>query len=254
MLYWPCTTVVFTLYYVGRSNRKDAQLDSAQHKAQLRRYFDGIGFARWSAIYGDAELSPIRRSIREGHAAMLGHACVWLDERFAGVVDPTALDAGCGTGLFTLALAQRGFAVTATDIAPQMAAATAATLAAAGLAERVTVQTGDLESAAGTYDLVACFDVLIHYPAAPFATMLTHLAAHCSDTLLFTYAPYSRLLAVMHRIGGYFPRSQRRTEIQMIHAAHVQHTLQAAGFAVRRTRPVSRGFYHVMLVEAGRVG
>jgi magnesium-protoporphyrin O-methyltransferase len=229
-------------------------LDSSQYKAQLRNYFDGIGFARWSAIYGDAELSPIRRSIRAGHTAMLAQASAWLDERFAGVEAPTALDAGCGTGLFTLTLAQRGFAVTATDLAPQMAAATAATLAGAGMAERVTVQAGDLEAVTGRYDLVACFDVLIHYPAEPFANMLTHLAARCDDTLLFTYAPYSRLLAAMHHVGGYFPRSQRRTEIQMVRAAHVEQTLASEGFRVRRTRSISCGFYHVMLVEAGRSG
>jgi magnesium-protoporphyrin O-methyltransferase len=227
-------------------------LDSAQHKAQLQRYFDGIGFARWSAIYGDAELSPIRRSIRAGHAAMLAQACGWVDARFSGGAAPTALDAGCGTGLFTLALAQRGFVVTATDLAPQMATATTEAVAAAGFAERVTVHSGDLEAAAGRYDLVACFDVLIHYPAAPFATMLSHLAARSNDTLLFTYAPYSRFLAALHRIGGYFPRGQRRTEIQMIHAAHVAQTLQTAGFTVRRTQPISHGFYHVMLVEAGK--
>lgn len=185
---------------------------------------------------------------------MLAQAWAMVDARFPAADSYTALDAGCGTGLFTLGLAQRGFAVTATDLAPQMATATEAAVAAAGYADRVTVHAGDLEAAAGRYDLVACFDVLIHYPAEPFATMLTHLAARCNDTFLFTYAPYSRLLAAMHRIGGYFPRSQRRTEIQMIRADHVAQTLHAAGFTIRRTQPISRGFYHVMLVEAGVQG
>jgi magnesium-protoporphyrin O-methyltransferase len=55
----------------------------------------------------------------------------------------------------------------------------------------------------------------------------------------------------LHRVGGYFPRSQRRSEIQMIRGAHVEQTLHAAGFCVRRTCSISRGFYHVTLVEAG---
>lgn len=229
-------------------------MDSTQHKAQLRQYFNGVGFARWSAIYGDATLSPIRRTIRDGHTAMLHQALAWIDLRFAPPAAPTALDAGCGTGLFTLSLAQRGFAVMATDIAPQMAQATAAAATAAGYAAQVTVQTGDLEAVGGRYDLVGCFDVLIHYPLEPFATMLSHLTARCSDTLLFTYAPYSTLLAALHRIGGYFPRSQRRTEIQMIRERDVIAILHTHGFTVRRTQPISSGFYHVMLVEAGRAG
>src|SRR5690349_9509299 len=107
-----------------------------QHKSRLREYFDGIGFERWSAIYGQAEVSRIRQTIRAGHAAMLAQAEQWLCEGVGswelgvgnGLTNPQpptpnsapqVLDAGCGTGLFSLALARRGFDVTAVDIAPQ---------------------------------------------------------------------------------------------------------------------------------------
>ena len=226
-------------------------MDTARHKAQLRQYFDGIGFERWSAIYGQARLSPIRRSIREGHTQMLGLAEQWAALPAAGTT-ATALDAGCGTGLFSLALARRGFHVAAADLAPQMASATASAAAAAGLAERVTTQVSDLEELAGRYSLVACFDVLIHYPSAPFAQMLRHLASLCEHTLLFTYAPHSPLLAALHRVGGLFPHGQRRTEIQMIPDNLVRSTLADCGLSVRRSQRVSSGFYHVTLVQAQR--
>jgi magnesium-protoporphyrin O-methyltransferase len=224
-------------------------VDIAQHKARLRQYFDGIGFERWSAIYGQAELSPIRRSIREGHAAMLTLAESWLD---GGPPLATALDAGCGTGLFTLALARRGMRVSAADLAPQMVEATTAAAVAAGLAERVSCRVSDLEDLRGSYALVACFDVLIHYPAELFAPMLRHLAAMAGERLLFTYAPSTPLLAALHRAAALFPKSQRRTEIQMIPEALVRSTLAACGMRLTRSQRVSRGFYHVTLVEAAR--
>jgi magnesium-protoporphyrin O-methyltransferase len=74
----------------------------------------------------------------------------------------------------------------------------------------------------------------------------------CRGTLLFTYAPYSPLLAAMHRVGGYFPRSQRRTDIQMIRDTQVRQALAEAGMVLRRATRVGKGFYHVMLVEASR--
>lgn len=224
-------------------------MDTARHKAQLRQYFDGIGFERWSAIYGQAPLSPIRRSIRAGHTSMLARAEGWLEP--AGPA-ATALDAGCGTGLFSLSLARRGYQVLAADLAPQMVAATGAAAAAAGLADRLSCRVADLDELGGRYSLVACFDVLIHYPPALFAPMLAHLAGLCDGTLLFTYAPHSPLLAALHRVGGLFPHGQRRTEIQMIPDALVRATLAAAGLSISRAARVSSGFYHVTLVQAQR--
>lgn len=226
-------------------------MESVPHKQRLRRYFDGIGFERWSAIYGDSRLSPIRQTIRTGHNAMLAFAAAWLD---ASPPLETALDAGCGTGLFAVALARRGLAVTAADIAPQMVAATSRAAAAAGLADRVTPVLADLDALHGNYALVACFDVLIHYPPELLVPMLRRLASLATDSLLFTYAPSTPLLAALHRLGGFFPRSQRRTEIQMIPARLVEQTLAAAGFATVRSQRVSSGFYHVTLVQARRVG
>ncbi|NTW03690.1 MAG: magnesium protoporphyrin IX methyltransferase [Oscillochloris sp.] len=227
-------------------------MDIAQHKARLRHYFDGVGFTRWSAIYGDSKLSVVRNTIRAGHNVMLATAESWLAESFPQADGRVALDAGCGTGLFTLALARRGFHVTAVDLAPHMAVATAAAAEAVGLAERVAARAADLEEVSGSYDLVNCFDVLIHYPAESFSGMLSHLAGMCRGTLLFTYAPYSPFLAAMHRIGGYFPHSQRRTDIKMIRDSQVRQALAQSGMQLRRAARVGKGFYHVMLVEAVR--
>lgn len=225
--------------------------ESSGHKAQLQTYFDGVGFERWAAIYGQVPLSRVRRSIRAGHGAMLEQASAWVAESLPTLPqEPTALDAGCGTGLFSLALARRGFAVTAVDIAPQMVGAASEAAVRAGLQDRISFACGDAESLSGRYDLVACFDVLVHYPPELFAPLLKQLAGLASGSLLFTYAPAVPLLSALHWIGGRFPQGQRRQNIRMIPERFVVQTLAEAGMTVRRSARVSHGFYHVTLVEA----
>lgn len=226
-----------------------ANSDIAPHKSQLQQYFNGVGFERWSAIYGQVPLSFIRRTVREGHERMLAQAEAWLlESRQSG----TVLDAGCGTGLFSVMLARRGFTVTAVDIAPRMVEEARANAVKAGVAERIDFRVGDAESAAGQFDAVVCFDVLVHYPLEPFTHLCHFLAERCDGTLIITYAPYNRLLAFMHWVGGHFPRRHRRTEIQMTPDSVVAGALAAAGMQVKRTMNVYHGFYHVRLLEAAR--
>jgi magnesium-protoporphyrin O-methyltransferase len=223
--------------------------DTAQHKARLRDYFDGIGFERWSAIYGQGVLTGVRRSVREGHSAMLGHVQKWLASHD---LPPGAhlLDAGCGTGLLSVALAQQGYTVTAADIAPSMAEATRQRAQEAGVSERMHIAASDLEQIEGTYDAVVCLDVLIHYPRPAFDQFVAHLSRLSRGPLILTYAPHNPALALMHHIGGIFPRSQRRTDIQMIPDRAVHQIIASVGRRVGRGTRVSCGFYHVALLEA----
>ena len=68
--------------------------------------------------------------------------------------------------------------------------------------------------------------------------------------LLLTYAPSEPVLAALHWLGGRFPKGERRTDIQMIPARFVGETLAQAGMTVYRQARISRGFYHVTLLEA----
>ncbi len=225
-----------------------------QYKDQLRHYFDGVGFERWSAIYGKEEgLSAIRRSIREGHNKMLAQVEAWLADAQlpAGA---HVLDAGCGTGLVSIALAKQGYNVTSVDIAPQMVKSARHQAIEAGVADRVRFIAGDLEVVSGSFDAVICLDVLIHYPRSGFAQMCTRLARLSRGPLIMTYAPYNRLLATKHWIGGFFPKSNRRTTIQMTPDHFVKKTLAEAGKPFYRGRRISHGFYHVALAEARPAG
>jgi magnesium-protoporphyrin O-methyltransferase len=224
--------------------------NALQHAAQLRQYFDGDGYDRWVAIYqGDEELSYIRRTVREGHQQMLDQAQEWLLD-----VCPqgTLLDAGCGTGLFSISMARAGFGVSGVDISPRMVAVAREDAAGAAPSADIQFEVGDIQSASGTYDAVTCFDVLVHYPRDFFVPLCQHLAHRSTKTLLLTYAPYSHLLSFLHWVGGFFPKGSRRTEIQMIPDRVVEDTLAAAGMTVTRTTAVSHGFYHVKLLQAVR--
>ncbi len=219
------------------------------YKAQLRDYFNGVGFARWSAIYGDAELSRIRRTIRAGHQQMLATLHGWLAQ--ANLPHGAhILDAGCGTGILAVTLAQQGYTVTAVDIAPHMVHAATERAAAAGVAEQISFYTDDLEHIGGQYDAVICLDVLIHYPPELFTPMLHHLASLSRGPLYFTHAPYNHLLAALHWLGGQFPQNHRRTTIQMIPDAHVTAALAGAGMRQQHVANISSGFYFVRLLGA----
>jgi magnesium-protoporphyrin O-methyltransferase len=227
------------------------------HKARLRDYFDGVGFQRWSAIYGGEKLSLVRRTIRDGHGAMIALAERWLAEALAAGALPAGgrlLDAGCGTGLLSVAMARRGLSVTAVDIAPRMVAATRGLAREAGVEGGIEFVVDDLEGVGGSFDAAACLDVLIHYPRPAFGRLARRLAQRSRGPLLLTYAPREPLLAALHWLGGRFPKGQRRTDIQLIPEAEVEQTLAAAGMQIRRRARVSRGFYHVTLVEARPVG
>lgn len=228
------------------------ETNAVAHKTQLQTYFDGVGFERWSAIYGgQAELSYIRRTVRDGHAQMLQQVTAWLLEHHP-TRSGTVFDAGCGTGLFSIGMAAQGFDVTGVDIAPRMAAAATDAASRAGVSANTRFISGDIESVTDTFDAVVCLDVLVHYPRASFAGLLAHLAERSRGPLVITYAPYNRLLAGLHWLGGHFPQGQRRQEIQMIPDRLVAETLATAGMRVQRTVNISHGFYHVRLIEAGR--
>lgn len=225
------------------------EIDTTPHKDQLRQYFNGVGFERWAAIYGEVPLSMIRRTVREGHEQMLAQAESWL---LAACPGGTLLDAGCGTGLFSIMMARHGFSVTAVDIAPRMVEVARANAQQAGVADRIQFQVGDAESVEGRFDAVACFDVLVHYPRESFTDLCRVLARRSTGPFIFTYAPYNRLLALMHWVGGHLPHDHRRTEIQMTPDAVVAAALAGEGMRLRQTVGVSHGFYHVRLAEAGR--
>ena len=103
----------------------------------------------------------------------------------------TALDLGAGEGGDAIYLAARGWRVTATDVSVTALARLTAAAERAGVAERVTVEHGDLAEAfpGGTFDLVTA--AYLHSPIElPLARVLRSAVA--------AVAPGGRLLMIGH--------------------------------------------------------
>ncbi len=225
--------------------------NAEEHKKMLRSYFNGQGFQRWASIYGNDKLSTVRNTVRQGHAVMMDKAFDWL-QQLGLPKGATVLDAGCGTGLFSIRLAKAGYKVKSVDIASQMVNKAKADAIKEGVQKNIEFEVNSIESVAGKYDAVVCFDVLIHYPAEGFAQAFHNLSSLTKGPIIFTYAPYNNILAFQHWLGGYFPKKERRTTIQMIRDADMQKAMASEGMQVTSREKVSWGFYHTMLMNCSR--
>ncbi len=223
--------------------------NAEEHKKMLRSYFNGQGFHRWASIYGNDKLSSVRNTVRQGHAVMMDKAFEWL-QQLGLPQGATVLDAGCGTGLFSIRLAKAGYQVKSVDIASQMVDKAKADAIKQGVKKNIEFEVNTIESVSGTYDAVVCFDVLIHYPAEGFAQAFGNLSRLTKGSVIFTYAPYNNILALQHWIGGYFPKKERRTTIQMITDDQMRKAMQESGMQVNKREKISWGFYHTMLMSA----
>ena len=226
-----------------------SSFNAEEHQNMLRSYFNGNGFNRWASIYGNEKLSTVRTTVRQGHAVMMDRAFDWL-QRLGLSKNATILDAGCGTGLFSIRLAGNGYNVKAVDIASQMVEKSRDEAIAKGVADRIEFEVNTIESVKGTYDAVVCFDVLIHYPAEGFLQAFKNLSSLTKGPIIFTYAPYNRILAFQHWLGGFFPKKERRTTIQMITDKNMHKAMQETGMVVKNREKISFGFYHTMLMHA----
>ena len=59
-------------------------------------------------------------------------------------------------------------------------------------------------------------DSLIHYRAEDMVKVLGHLVPRSTHALLFTFAPRTPALALMHMIGRAFPRKDRAPAIEPV--------------------------------------
>ncbi len=228
-----------------------SSFNAKEHQKMLRSYFNGNGFSRWASIYGNDKLSTVRSTVRQGHAVMMDEAFSWL-EKLNLPKGATVLDAGCGTGLFSTRLAENGYRVKAVDIASQMVGKAKEEAEAKGVADMIDFEVNTIEEVKGQYDAVVCFDVLIHYPAEGFVNAFQNLSGLTKSPIIFTYAPYNRILALQHWLGGYFPKKERRTTIQMIRDEQMQEAMQSTNMTIKTRKKISFGFYHTMLMHAER--
>jgi len=79
-------------------------------RSRLETYFARTAAATWERLTSDAPVSGIRQTVREGREAMHGMLLGALPADLRGA---RVLDAGCGAGTLSIAMAERGAGVVA---------------------------------------------------------------------------------------------------------------------------------------------
>jgi magnesium-protoporphyrin O-methyltransferase len=215
-----------------------------ERRGELKTYFDRTAVEAWARLTTDAPVSGIRATVRAGRDEMRSTLLGWLPQDLTG---RRILDAGCGTGALAVELARRGADVTAIDLSPTLVDL-ARERTPRDLAGSITYRSGDmLDAALGSFDHVVGMDSLIHYAARDTVGALSRLADRTQRSVLFTYAPRTPLLMVMHTVGLAFPRSDRAPAIVPVSEGHLHHLILDEGrlwdWNPARSQRISRGFY-----------
>jgi len=223
-------------------------------RSELLTYFDRTAAEAWARLTSDAPVSGIRATVRAGRATMRNTLLAWLPRDLRGC---RILDAGCGTGALAVEAAARGADVVAIDLAPTLVDLAQARLPAEAGPGRIEFRTGDmLDPALGSFDHVVAMDSLIHYEAHDIVRVLADLGARTRGSLLFTFAPRTPALALMHGIGQYFPKSDRAPAIVPVAEPQLRRLILDNPSLVEwlplRSRRVAKGFYTSQALELRR--
>jgi magnesium-protoporphyrin O-methyltransferase len=225
-----------------------------ERRRQIEAYFDRTAAEAWSRLTSDAPLGRVRATVRAGREEMRNTLLSWLPEDLSG---RRLLDAGCGTGALSVMAARRGAEVVAIDLSPTLVGLAKERLPEDLGAGSVDFRVGDLlDPALGRFDHVVCMDSLIHYQARDMVAVLAGLAPRVERSIVFTFAPKTFLLTVMHAVGGLFPRGDRSPAIEPVAEQELLGLLKVEpaleGFSAARTLAIARGFYISQALELTR--
>ena len=226
-----------------------------QRRGQLQTYFDRTAVDAWARLTSTAPVGRIRATVRAGRDAMRSTLLGYLPQDLSG---KRVFDAGCGTGAFSVAAAERGAQVVAIDLSPTLVELARERLPSQLNSGSIDFRVGDMfDAGLGEFDHVVAMDSLIHYRAADVVRVLAGFAARTQHSIVFTFAPKTPALATMHAIGRLFPRSDRAPAIEPIAEkslrTHLALEPALQGWRVGRTQRIASGFYKSQAMELLRV-
>jgi magnesium-protoporphyrin O-methyltransferase len=219
-------------------------------RAWIEDYFDRTAAAAWARLTSDQPVGRIRGSVRAGRDRMRQLLSAWLPDDLSGA---RVLDAGCGTGQLARELAARGAHVVAVDLSPTLVQLARERMPADSGPGTLEFRSGDMLSPRlGRFDYVVAMDSLIHYQVDDAVTALASLAARTARSILFTFAPRTPALTVMHAVGRWFPRGHRSPAIEPVAESRLRRRLRAEsalrGWQVAWTGSVRTAFYRSQAV------
>jgi magnesium-protoporphyrin O-methyltransferase len=175
----------------------------------------------------------------------------WLPDDLSGL---RLLDAGCGTGALALEAAARGAQVVAIDLSETLVTLARERASDHPASSNIEFMSGDmLATSLGTFDHVVAMDSVIHYRASDALQVLSGLAQRTRGSIVFTFAPSTPLLTVMHAVGRAFPKGDRAPAIVPVSPRALLRGVQTASsmndWRCARTQRISSGFYTSQAME-----
>ncbi len=227
----------------------------ATRRAELETYFDRTALHAWTQLTSDAPVSGIRATVRAGRERMRATLLEWLPAQLNG---KTLFDAGCGSGALAADAARRGAQVIGVDVSASLIGIAQERLPAHLAPGGVEFVVGDmLDPRFGPTDFIVAMDSLIHYPLREILDVLAAFAGRANDAILFTFAPRTPALALMHAAGRLFPRSDRAPALEPVSEDAIRRGIAAnaalSSWRVGDSQRIAHGFYtsHAMkLVRA----
>ena len=108
----------------------------------------------------------------------------------------------------------------------------------------------------GSFDYAVAMDSLIHYDVADGVQTLQAMASQIHRKMVFTFAPKTPLLALMHAAGKFFPRADRAPSIEPVSLGRLSRHLEEAGltqdWVAGRSHRIDVGFYKSHAMELTR--
>lgn len=218
---------------------------------ELETYFDRTAVDAWARLTSDAPVGGIRAAVRAGRDTMRETLLSWLPQDLTGA---RILDAGCGTGALAVEAASRGAHVVGVDLSAKLVDLARERTAAFAGPGRLDFRVGDLlDPVLGRFDHVVAMDSLIHYRADDMVRVLASLSRQTTGSIVFTFAPRTPLLSVLHAVGRLFPRSDRAPAIEPVGDGGLSRRIAVdptlAAWSRARSLRVSRSFYISQAME-----
>ena len=225
-----------------------------KRRGELETYFDRTAVDAWAKLTSDAPVGRIRSTVRAGRDDMRRTLLSWLPHDLTGA---RLLDAGCGTGAFSVEAARRGAQVVAIDLSPTLVSVAGERLPPDVDPSAIDFMSGDmLDTKLGTFDYIVAMDSLIHYKSEDICRILGAFSERARRSMLVTFAPKTPALSVMHNVGRFFPRGDRAPAIvpvseQTLVSMFLKND-ELEEWKVRRSHRVASGFYKSHALELVR--
>ncbi len=225
-----------------------------ERRGQLEDYFDRTAVEAWKRLTSDAPVGRIRATVRAGRDQMRATLLEYLPRDLTG---RRILDAGCGTGALAIEAARRGAHVVAIDLSPTLVNLAHERSEMDFGRGHVEFRVGDmLDASLGDFDHVVAMDSLIHYKAEDVVRVLSGLAARTRESVVFTFAPRTTPLALMHAVGRLLPRGNRAPAIEPVAPDALMDLIEnettLSAWLTGRTGRVGVGFYTSQALEMMR--